>query len=126
MAAYIALLRKEPTSDYGVEFPDFPGCVTAGTDLEDARRMAAEALAFHLEGMAADGQVIPEPSSLETIMSDPDNRDAIGFLVDVPAPVARAVRINITLPADLVAAIDRVTRNRSRFLAEAAREKIKA
>ncbi|HEY0418973.1 MAG TPA: type II toxin-antitoxin system HicB family antitoxin [Acetobacteraceae bacterium] len=126
MTAYIALLRKEPTSDYGVEFPDFPGCVTAGTDLEDARRMAAEALAFHLEGMAADGQVIPEPSSLETIMSDPDNRDAIGFLVDVPAPVARAVRINITLPADLVAAIDRVTRNRSRFLAEAAREKIKA
>ena len=30
MVAYIALLRKDRASDYGVEFPDFPGCVTAG------------------------------------------------------------------------------------------------
>ena len=30
MTTCIALLRKEATSDYGVDFPDFPGCVTAG------------------------------------------------------------------------------------------------
>jgi hypothetical protein len=29
MPSYIALLRKDPDSDYGVEFPDFPGWVTA-------------------------------------------------------------------------------------------------
>jgi hypothetical protein len=33
MTSYIALLRKDVDSDYGVEFPDFPGCVTAGTTL---------------------------------------------------------------------------------------------
>lgn len=33
MTAYIALLRKKPTNDFGVDFPDFPGCVTAGKTL---------------------------------------------------------------------------------------------
>ena len=43
MATYIALLRKDPDSDYGVDFPDFPGCVTAGTDLDEASASAREA-----------------------------------------------------------------------------------
>ena len=60
MTTYIALLRKEPTSDYAVEFPDFPGCVTAGLTLEEARRMAAEALDFHLAGMVEDQEAVPE------------------------------------------------------------------
>jgi predicted RNase H-like HicB family nuclease len=52
-ASYIALLRKENGSDYGVEFPDFPGCVSAGRTLEEARRAAHEALELHLEGKGA-------------------------------------------------------------------------
>jgi len=66
MPSYIALIRKEPGSDYGVEFPDFPGCITAGVDLDDARRMAAEALALHIQGMLEDGQTLPTPSQLPT------------------------------------------------------------
>ena len=124
MTAFIALLRKEPNSDYGVDFPDFPGCVTAGTDLEDARRIAAEALALHVEGMSQDNEPIPEPSSLETIMADPHNRDAMGFLVDVATKPSHTVRLNVTLPEDLVQAIDAATSNRSRFLAEAAQAKL--
>ena len=27
---YIAYLHKEKASDFGVSFPDFPGCITAG------------------------------------------------------------------------------------------------
>ncbi|HEX4311158.1 MAG TPA: type II toxin-antitoxin system HicB family antitoxin [Acidobacteriaceae bacterium] len=56
---YIAYLYKEKTSDYGVSFPDFPGCITAGATLEAARRMAAEALSFHIAGMKEDGERIP-------------------------------------------------------------------
>jgi predicted RNase H-like HicB family nuclease len=41
MTSDIARLRKDAGSDYGVEFPHFPGCVTAGASLEEARRMAA-------------------------------------------------------------------------------------
>jgi predicted RNase H-like HicB family nuclease len=48
---YIALLRKDLDSDYGVDFPDFPGCITAGSTLEETRAMAAEALEFHIDGM---------------------------------------------------------------------------
>jgi len=44
---YIAHLHKDSKSDFGVSFPDFPGCVTAGKSLEEARRKAPEALAFH-------------------------------------------------------------------------------
>lgn len=31
---YIAYLHKDGSSDFGVSFPDFPGCVTAGKTLE--------------------------------------------------------------------------------------------
>jgi predicted RNase H-like HicB family nuclease len=125
MATFIALLRKDKGSDYGVDFPDFPGCVTAGATLEEARRMAAEALELHIEGMTEDGMPLPAPASLDIIMADRENADTVAFLVDVPATTSRAMRINVTLPADLVQAIDRQSRNRSGFLADAAREKLR-
>lgn len=125
MTAYIALLRKDEDSDFGVDFPDFPGCVTAGRDLDEARQMATEALSLHIEGMIEDGEPLPAPSSLEQIMKDMHHRDAVGFLVDVPEQPSRAMRINVTLPKSLIEAIDRTTTNRSRFLADAAREKLR-
>jgi predicted RNase H-like HicB family nuclease len=70
MTDYIALLHKDKGSDYGVSFPDFPGCITAGKTLEEARRMAAEALAFHIEGLIEDGEAIPGPSTLDAIMRE--------------------------------------------------------
>jgi predicted RNase H-like HicB family nuclease len=121
MTAYIALLRKDADSDYGVDFPDFPGCVTAGATLEEARRMAAEALSLHADGMIEDGVALPEPSALDAVMADRDNLDAVAFLVDVPVETSRAVRVNITIPEDLLKQIDRATNNRSKFLANAAR-----
>lgn len=125
MTAYIALLRKDPRGDYGVDFPDFPGCITAGRTLEEARRMAEEALAFHVDGMRQDGEPIPRPSSMDVIMSDRHNRNAVAFLVDLPNPSPRAIRINVSLPEDVIQSIDRVSANRSRFLAEAARDRLK-
>ena len=78
---YIAYLRKDRDSDYGVSFPDFPACVTAGRSLEEARRMAAEALALHLEGMIEDGDPIPAPSALDTMAENPELKDAVAILV---------------------------------------------
>ena len=54
MTTYIALLRKDPASDFGVDVPDFPGCVTASQTLQDASRMAIEALTLHVQGMQQD------------------------------------------------------------------------
>ena len=78
---YIGLVHKGPDSDYGVSFPDLPGCITAGGTLEEAREMAAEALALHLEGMARSGMDIPTPSSADAIVAHPDAGDAIALLV---------------------------------------------
>jgi predicted RNase H-like HicB family nuclease len=110
MTAYIGMLRKEKNSDFGVDFPDFPGCVTAGRTLDEARRMAVEALAFHIDGMREDGQDVPPPSSLEAVMADRRNEGAVAVLVDLPEKPERALRINVTPPEDLVRSIDRLPR----------------
>ncbi|HYE52017.1 MAG TPA: type II toxin-antitoxin system HicB family antitoxin [Azospirillaceae bacterium] len=89
MPTYIAILSKDPDTDYGVHFPDFPGCVTAGSTLEEVKAMAAEVLPFHIEGMLEDGEAIPAPSSLEQVLADPDNRVGLPILVQVPDEVLR-------------------------------------
>jgi len=53
--------------------------------LDEARAMAAEALALHLEGLAEDGEAVPEPSTLEEIMAVAENKDGVPVLVDAPA-----------------------------------------
>ncbi len=106
MRNYIGLIHKDTESDYGVSFPDFPGVVTAGTDLDNARAMAEEALALHIEGLAADGEAIPEPSSLEAVMSDPENQDGVAILVAVKTEAKKAVRVNVTLPEDVLNELD--------------------
>ena len=125
MAHYIALIHKQDDSDYGVSFPDFPGCVSAGVTLEEARRMGAEALAFHIEGLVEDGEPVPEPSTLDAIMRDPDDRDGVAILVPVELKF-KSVRVNVTLPEDALRAIDAYAEHhgytRSGFLVSAAKQ----
>jgi predicted RNase H-like HicB family nuclease len=120
---YIAYLHKDAKSDYGVSFPDFPGCVTAGSTLEEAKQMAAEALSFHIAGMREDGQEIPEPSSLDELRDDPAMRAAVAFLVQA-SELEKTVRINITARESQIAEIDRLARaaklSRSAFMVQKA------
>jgi predicted RNase H-like HicB family nuclease len=102
---YIAYLHKDSKSDFGVSFPDFPGCVTAGKTLEEARRMAEEALALHIGGMAEDGEAIPEPSTIDHVAEDPAMKGAVAFLVNVD--LEKTVRVNITAQESQIHAIDR-------------------
>ena len=104
---YIAYLHKTRKSDYGVSFPDFPGCITAGRTLEEARRMAAEALAFHVEGLLEDGETLPEPPTLDGLVRDPAFKDAVAFLVPLEDNAGKAVRINITARQKQIEEIDR-------------------
>jgi predicted RNase H-like HicB family nuclease len=83
MRNYIGLIHRDADSHFGVSFPDFPGVITAGTSLDDARAMAVEALALHIDGLVEDGDVIPEPLALEKVMSDPDSRVGAAILVAV-------------------------------------------
>ena len=126
MSQYIALIHKEADSHFGVSFPDFPGVATAGTTLDDARSMAEEALAFHIEGLVQDGEAIPEASSLDDVMSDPDNRSGVAILIAVKTETPKVIRVNVTLPGDILEQIDKYAEahglSRSGFLAQAAKK----
>jgi predicted RNase H-like HicB family nuclease len=130
MTTYIALLRKDPGSDFGVDFPDFPGCITAGTTLEETRHMAAEALEFHIEGMREEGSPIPPPSALDAIMADPENAEAIPFPVAVPDQSGAGVQVELTVPETDLKKVDALAKkqgkSRSAVLAEAVRRMIAA
>jgi len=122
MASYIAYLRKDRDSDYGVEFPDMPGCISAGKTLEEAKAMAAEALAGHVAVLQEMGQPVPAPSSLDDLAEDPNRDGAVLFLIDLDPGLLKAERVNVMIPRHLLGRIDAVAGagNRSRFLADAA------
>jgi predicted RNase H-like HicB family nuclease len=131
MANYIAIVDKEAGTDFGVSFPDFPGCITAGKDIDEAKDMAQEALTLHIQGMLEDGDQLPDPSRLEEIMSDPDYADAVAYLVvSVPDAKPRTVRVNVTVPEMTLKKIDAAAKkrgmSRSSFLVHAAQNAIQS
>jgi predicted RNase H-like HicB family nuclease len=130
MRNYIGLIHKDADSDFGVSFPDFPGVITAGTSLDDARAMAEEVLTLHVEGLAEDGEAIPEPSALDEVMSDPDNRTGAAILVSVKNEQPKTIRVNVTLPGDILERIDKFAEahgyTRSGFLTQAAKKLMEA
>jgi predicted RNase H-like HicB family nuclease len=112
LTTYIALLRKDRDSDFGVDFPDFFGCITAGSTLEETRAMAREALEGHIEAMVELGQPISEPSLLEAVMADPENAQAIPFPVAVPDRLTSVGQIEVTLAAADVERLDALAEKR--------------
>ena len=74
MRHYIALIRKDDNSDYGVSFPDFPGCVTAGSSIAEAVAMATEnparAIALETKGrlmVGADADLVVLSPQIEVV-----------------------------------------------------------
>lgn len=120
MAIFPAIIHKEDNSDWGISFPDFPGCVSAGETIEEALAMGAEALQFHIDGMAADGEDIPPPLGLEQAATLAGKAGGALVMIKAEVPDERVERVNITLPRSTLRVIDSVTSNRSGFLNEAA------
>ena len=125
MPSYIAAVHKDPSSEYGVSFPDFPGCITAGKSVDEAKDISVEALKGHIKTMKEFGEKIPTPSKLDDIIADPDYHDAVAFLViSIPNIKTKTVRVNITLPEDILHKIDVTAKkrgmSRSSFLSHAA------
>jgi len=59
---YLVILEPTETS-YSAYSPDLDGCVAAGNDRDETIALMQEAIAFHLEGLAAEGYSIPAPRS---------------------------------------------------------------
>lgn len=106
LAHYIAIVHKEKDSDFGVSFPDFPGCITAGSTLQEAREMAQEALQAHIDWMLEDGDLLPAPSTLDAIRAAGHQNDLfLDVSVRLPAQT-RPVRVNISIQESLLTQID--------------------
>ena len=123
---YIAVIHKDKDSDWGVSFPDFSGCVTAGATIDEAKDNAKTALEFHIQGMEEDGETIPTASNLEGVMNNPDFAEGVIFLVDIKRAI-KSVRVNITIPENALDEIDKIAaslgKTRSAFLTDCALER---
>ena len=58
-----AVVIENAGNNYSAYCPDVPGCIATGETVEDAVQQMQEALTFHLEGMAEDGESAPEPAT---------------------------------------------------------------
>lgn len=121
MASYIGIVHKDADSEFGVCFPDFPGCITAGKTLDEAGRMAEEALVLHMGGMVEDGEAVPLPMNLDQAQAHEFAEGAVAFIVvRVPDPEGRVVRVNITMKEDVLKRIDaaaaRARQSRSSYM----------
>jgi len=98
---YPAVFEKGEVKGYCVTFPDLPGCITEGDNLDEAVSMAREAVAVHLYGMEEDGDRIPAPTAPEEIQAPPG-----AFVTPVEAwmPLIRdqienkAIKKTLTIP----------------------------
>jgi predicted RNase H-like HicB family nuclease len=58
-----AIVIEKAERNYAAYVPDLPGCVATGDTQAEVRREIREAIAFHIEGLRADGIAVPPPSS---------------------------------------------------------------
>ena len=115
-------------------FPDVPGCIFAGDNMEDAFADARSAIDAHFELLSEKDLPIPAPQALkEHVKNDPDGyTEGLWLYVDVNMDKfdGRAERINVTLPHRLLERIDSTVKHkpeygsRSAFLAAAARNEL--
>lgn len=57
---YLVVIEKTKTG-YSAYSPDLPGCVATGSTRQRAERAMRKAIAFHLEGLRAQGKRAPTP-----------------------------------------------------------------
>ena len=119
--------------NYGIVFPDFLGCVSAGETIAAVAAMGREALQGHVEVMVEDGDMIPDPTDvdfarLDAEFSDPNDPDdvdpwvaVIAIEVEVPAaPNTVAVPLDLAL----VREVDAAGISRRQFITEATRREL--
>lgn len=129
---YCMFVHKGDKSGYWCEFPDLPGCMTDGDNLEELTKNAADALESWMDATIDNGGSLPAASDVAALASKAAECDepvlfvmpVTGYLNDAP------VRINITSTeakiAEITAFAKRVRRTRSELMVDATLEYIRA
>jgi len=114
------------TIAFGVIVPDLPGCFSAGDTLDEAIANAEEAVAAWIDAALDAGDVVPEPSAIESLRKKQKYKGWILGVVEVdPALLDDTIeRVNITLPRRVLKRIDAkakdVGETRSSYIAKMA------
>lgn len=107
---------------YTVEFPDLPGCVTEGNDLEEAFEMAIDAASGWVLDELEEGNEIPKASAYADVKPRENGQVNI-VLLDMDKYAEqygeKAVRKNVTIPAWLNTFAEKRKINFSQVLQEA-------
>ncbi|MCK0554445.1 type II toxin-antitoxin system HicB family antitoxin [Pantoea ananatis] len=125
-------LHKADTDGYSGFVPDITGCFFAGDTIDDAIVDATEAIDAHLESLADRGKDLPEAKGIEVHIENEDCQNGIWAYVDIDVSKydGKAVKLNITLPQNLLVRIDNFVElhkeynSRSGFLADLARKEL--
>jgi predicted RNase H-like HicB family nuclease len=59
-----AVVIEKAGENYSAYVPDLPGCVATGATVAEVEAEIRAAIRFHIEGLEADGLLVPAPTSM--------------------------------------------------------------
>ncbi len=59
-----AVVIEKAAGNYSGYVPDLPGCVATGATVEAVNLELRDAIRFHIDGLKADGEPVPEPTTV--------------------------------------------------------------
>ena len=62
MTGYAVIIEGGAES-YSAYAPDLPGCVAAGSTIQEVEQLMREAIALHIENLRGNGDPVPPPSA---------------------------------------------------------------
>jgi predicted RNase H-like HicB family nuclease len=62
MKEYAVIFEKTETG-WSACVPDLPGLGVAGTTFDEIEQLIRESIEFHIEGLRAEGEAVPEPTT---------------------------------------------------------------
>lgn len=68
--SYRVILKPEPEGGFTVTVPALPGCITYGSDIDEAKKMVEDAIQVYLESLKKHSEpIFDDADTLETQLS---------------------------------------------------------
>lgn len=68
MNGYVVVVERDEAGGYSAWSPDLAGCIAASADYAECVQLMSEAIPLHLAGLREDGQAVPEPTAIGTLI----------------------------------------------------------
>lgn len=92
---YPAIFEQNNDNSYTITFPDLPGCISEGKNLDNAMEMAYKALTQWIEYLLDEKESLPAPSDIKTL--EPTTTQFVN-LIRAEIRDNRAVRRTVSIP----------------------------